>query len=322
MKARIFWPAITLAVVIMVSWVWAGSPKPASQGRLVVSDSYKKLSPEEERVILRKGTEAPFSGEYVDTHAKGIYHCKRCGATLFESSAKFDSQCGWPSFEEAIPGALREVPDADGERTEIVCAACGAHLGHVFRGEHFTPKNTRHCVNSISLTFEPEARTLEHAYFAGGCFWGVEYYFEHEPGVVLAESGYMGGNVANPSYKEVCGGKTGHAETVHVAFDPTKTSYEKLAKRFFEIHDPTQVNHQGPDFGEQYRSVVFFADERQRALAAGLIAKLRARGFKVATQLVPVGPFYKAEDYHQNYYENKGTKPYCHVRTERFDPNE
>ena len=163
-----------------------------------------------------------------------------------------------------------------------------------------------------------QAQNLEKAAFAGGCFWGVEYWFDRTPGVVLAESGYMGGRTSSPSYKEVCGGETGHAEVVRVEFDPARTSYEALARVFFEIHDPTQVDRQGPDVGEQYRSVVFPKDAEQRRVVEKLIAELEGRGLKVATSLEPAGEFWKAEEYHRDYYEHKGSTPYCHVRVKRF----
>jgi len=278
------------------------------------------LTPEEERVILHKGTEKPFSGKYYKNTAEGTYTCKRCGAALFRSADKFDAGCGWPSFDDEIEGAVRRSTDADGTRTEITCARCGAHLGHVFEGENFTKKNVRHCVNSISMNFIPTAKQVasRKAYFAGGCFWGTEYLMQRADGVLGTRVGYMGGTTQNPSYRDVCKGNTGHTETVEVEFDPSKTDYETLAKLFFEIHDPTQLNRQGPDIGDQYRSAVFYVDEEQKRIAEKLIGLLKGKGFKVVTQLAPASRFWEAELYHQDYYKLNGERPYCHAYKKRF----
>lgn len=141
---------------------------------------------------------------------------------------------------------------------------------------------------------------------------------QQQEGVVSVESGYMGGHVDNPTYEDVCTKQSGHAEVVQVRYDPSKVSYETLAKLFFEIHDPTQVNGQGPDIGEQYRSEIFYANDDQKQVAEKLMAQLRAKGYRLATKLTPAATFYPAEDYHQDYYQRKGTQPYCHARVKRF----
>ncbi len=282
---------------------------------------FKKLTPEEERVIVHKGTQMPHTGKYDRFYEKGIYKCKRCGTPLYKSSDKFDSGCGWPSFDDEIKGAVKRVLDADGRRTEIVCAKCEAHLGHVFVGEQFTPKNTRHCVNSISLEFEPaNERNSKKAYFAGGCFWGVEYHFEKLKGVISAVSGYMGGKTKNPTYQEVCYKETGHLEVVEITYDPEIVDFKTLAKLFFEIHDPTQRNGQGPDIGSQYLSAVFYNDKKELKTLKELIGILEKKGLKVATKLIFAKDheFYEAEEYHQDYYKKHNKKPYCHAYTKRF----
>jgi peptide methionine sulfoxide reductase msrA/msrB len=233
-----------------------------------------KLTVEEEHVILNKGTERPFTGEYDMHFEKGTYLCKQCNAPLYQSEDKFDSQCGWPSFDDELPGAVKRIPDADGRRTEIVCANCGGHLGHVFIGEKLTDKNTRHCVNSISINFEPliSENKTERAIFASGCFWGTEYHLSKVDGVISTAVGYTGGTKDDPTYK----------------------------------------------IGTQYRSVIFYLNDDQKEIAEKLITKLENKGLNVATEVAEATTFWKAEDYHQDYYDHKGTTPYCHIFTKRF----
>jgi peptide methionine sulfoxide reductase msrA/msrB len=280
---------------------------------------FNALTPDEERVILHKGTERPFTGEYLNNKEAGTYLCKRCNAPLYRSEDKFESDCGWPSFDDEIEGAVKRVRDADGRRTEIICNNCGAHLGHVFLGEGFTQKQTRHCVNSISMKFLPAKQDGQaKGYFASGCFWGTEYFFMKAPGVKQTNVGFMGGHVNNPTYEQVCQKNTGHLETTEVIFDPEKTTYEEMVKLFFETHDFTQTDGQGPDIGPQYRSCIFYVDESQKAIAEKYFDILRGKGYRVATMLKPATTFWKAEDYHQQYYEHKGSTPYCHKYTKIF----
>ena len=285
---------------------------------------YNPLTPEEQAVILHKATERPFTGQYVDNKAKGTYVCKQCNEPLYRSEDKFESHCGWPSFDDEIPAAVKRIPDADGQRTEIVCANCGAHLGHVFTGERFTQKNTRHCVNSISMKFIPatenkETNTnMETAYFASGCFWGTQYHFMKAKGVISTTVGYMGGHTQNPTYREVCTGETGHIETTEVVFDKTKTTFDDMVKLYYETHDFTQVGGQGPDIGDQYQSVIFYTSDNQKQIAEKYIKILTEKGYKVATQLRKAPEFWKAEEYHQEYYEKKHGSPYCHIYRKIF----
>ena len=315
------WILTSLAVLLLLIVVLNSYSSKAEDSKTEETNvKYNKLTPEEKRVIIDKGTEAPFSGEFYNFKEAGTYTCAQCNASLYKSEDKFDSNCGWPSFDDEIPGAVKRVVDADGHRTEIVCSNCGAHLGHVFEGERLTAKDTRYCVNSISLNFIPDKKTTtQKAYFAGGCFWGVEYYFSTAKGVLSTSVGYMGGEKENPNYKEVCYEKTGHAETMEVVYDPELVTYEELAKLFFEIHDPTQVDRQGPDVGDQYRSEIFYTNDEQKEIVEKLINILIGKGYDVATKIEKADKFWIAEDYHQDYYQKKNSTPYCHIYEKKFD---
>lgn len=284
------------------------------------------LDPEAYRVTQKSGTEPAFCGNLVDNHKDGLYCCVVCGLPLFSSENKFTSGTGWPSFyttfdREHVTG--KEDTTHGMTRVEINCARCDAHLGHVFE-DGPAPTGLRFCLNSAALKFYEEGQerpaesmpvATETAYFAGGCFWGIEHYFDMGDGVIDAVSGYMQGRTQDPTYKEVCTDTTGHAETVKVVFDPAVISYERLLEAFFVMHDPTQVNRQGPDVGGQYRSGIWTTSEAQRAAAEAYVKKLEAEGrYKrpIATQIEPAAVFYGAEDYHQDYIEKTGRA--CHVK--------
>ncbi len=276
--------------------------------------AYRVLSPEEHYILNEMGTERPFSGEYNNHYETGTYHCRQCGSPLYNSEAKFNSGTGWPSFDDAVPGAVTSVPDPRGIGTEIICSYCNGHLGHIFIGEGLTAKNTRHCVNSLALSFSPH----KQAVFAGGCFWCIEYYFEELEGIIDAVSGYTGGTAAAPSYREVTSGRTGHVEAVKVTYDPEVISYRELARYFFEIHDPTQEDGQGLDIGDHYLSVLFYGSEEEKSAAQDLVDQLESRGYRVATTLRPRVIFWPAEDYHQDYYRKNNFLPYREI-TPRFE---
>lgn len=284
-------------------------------------DKKKTLTPEAYAILIDKKTEIPNSGEYNLSEEVGTYLCRECGLSLFRSNSKFLSSCGWPSFDDELPNAIKRIPDPDGRRTEIICHRCGGHLGHVFHNEGYTNKNLRHCVNSLSVDFvnDIEVTDTEEAIFAGGCFWGVEHLMKQQLGVLKVESGYTGGHLNYPSYEDVCNQKSGHIEAVRILYDPNKTNFEALTKLFLEIHDPTQKDGQGPDIGEQYQSVIFYLTEIQKEIAESLLNRLKNKGLDIITKLKEASAFWKAEAYHQAYYDKTGKTPYCHKYTKRFD---
>lgn len=183
----------------------------------------------------------------------------------------------------------------------------------IFVVTSFSDSQNQH--NKANPTYEG----MKNAYFAGGCFWGVEYHFEKKAGVIDVISGYMGGHVENPDYYEVVKGKTGHLEAVRVVYDPNRISFEELTKLFFEIHDMEQTDGQGPDIGSQYLSAIFYNDKKEKETSENVIGILTDKGYKVATSLYEASEFYPAEGYHQNYYARTGKLPYCHTYKKIFD---
>ena len=283
-------------------------------------DKIASLTPEARSILCDKATEKPHTGVYNEVVTQGTYLCRRCGIALFQAHSQFSASCGWPSFDDAIQTAVKQQPDSDGHRTEIVCRRCDGHLGHVFTGEHYTQKNRRYCVNSLSIDFVEDStvQDTEEAIVAGGCFWGVDYYLKRAPGVLRVEVGYSGGIIDYPTYQQVCQGNTGHFEAVRIVYDKAKTNFRNVLRCFFETHDPTQANGQGPDRGQQYQSAAFYYNAEQHKQLDDLIDELHQNGYKAVTQRLPVQIFWPAESEHQDYYAKHAKVPYCHHPVTRF----
>lgn len=296
----------------------------------------KELTAEQYYVLREKGTERPFTGELLLNKQKGVYKCAACGNELFTDEMKFDSHCGWPSFDREIEGGKITTIEDNSlgmKRIEINCAKCGGHLGHIF-DDGSTETGKRYCVNSVSLSFEPASTikkevskpTSDTITLGGGCFWCIEAVYEKLDGVKSVVSGYAGGTTVNPTYYETSSGETGHAEVTQIVFDPNKTSVEEILKVFFTVHDPTTLNRQGADSGTQYRSIILYRNNEQKKIANEIIAALnKAKVYDkpIVTQVKPLVAFYKAENNHQDYYSNNKSQPYCQMviqpKIEKFE---
>jgi peptide methionine sulfoxide reductase msrA/msrB len=295
----------------------------------------KRLTPLQYRVTKNSGTEPPFDNEYWNEHREGIYVDIISGEPLFTSRDKFDSGTGWPSFTRPISeSSVVEKTDVGFGmiRTEVRSKNADSHLGHLFDDGPKDRGGFRYCINSAALRFIPvddleEAgygkylsifgrkesadKQIQVATLAGGCFWGMQDLLRKQPGVISTEVGYTGGKIPNATY----GNHEGHAEAVMVRFDPTKTGYEELLRFFFRIHDPTTPNRQGNDVGSSYRSAIFYHDEEQKRIAQKVKAEVDASGKwhrPVVTEISPAGPWWRAEEYHQDYLVKNPGGYTCH----------
>lgn len=293
---------------------FANNGNPTPDRRVEKSDEEWKaaLSPEEYRITRQKGTERAHSSDLCNLFEPGRYACVCCGTPLFDSEEKFQSNTGWPSFTQPVKSnaiAYHKDRGFGMYRIETVCNTCDAHLGHVFQ-DGPPPAGLRYCINALAL--KKLDTNLRKATFGGGCFWCTEAVFQRLEGVVQVKSGYSGGKVINPTYREVTSGLTGHAEVVEITYDKDKISFEDIMRVHLTTHDPTTLNRQGADKGTQYRSIIFYRNEEERAKAMSVIQEVQsAYEEMIVTDLQSFEAFFEAEAYHQDYYNQNSDKAYC-----------
>jgi len=302
----------------MLNWAdvikFANKGNPDPDRRVAKTDEEWRilLTPEQYHVTREKGTEQAFSSQMCSLFEPGLYSCVCCDTLLFDASEKFESDTGWPSFTQPVKAnaIAYHMDNAYGtQRVETVCNTCNAHLGHVFP-DGPAPSGLRYCMNALAL--KKTARSQTKATFGGGCFWCTEAVFQQLAGVSKVESGYSGGETANPTYQQVCSGETGHAEVVQVTYDPTVISYADLLRIHLSTHNPMTRNQQGADKGTQYRSIILAHDPQQEAIAKQVIEEMApAFDEPIVTEVKPFQVFYKAEGYHQDYYDSNPAKSYC-----------
>ena len=301
-----------LKYIDVVKFINHGNPQPDHIINKTEDEWKSQLSPEVYQVTRLKGTERAYSSEMCSWFEPGLYACACCGTLLFDGREKFESGTGWPSFSQPIKenAVAYERDNAYGmRRIEALCNTCKAHLGHVFP-DGPAPSGLRYCMNALSL--EKIKTTFEKVVFGGGCFWCTEAIFQELEGVETVESGYSGGGIANPTYREVCSGRTGHAEVVQVTFNPAALSYEDLLRIHLSTHNPTTLNRQGADVGTQYRSIIFVSNEQQRTSAEKILAEMQeVYAQLIVTEIKNLEAFYRAAPEHQNFYRNNPEEGYC-----------
>ena len=296
----------------VIKFASTGNPTPDKKVEKSEAEWKALLSPEVFWVTRQKGTERAHSSEMCSLFESGKYACNCCNTLLFEGDEKFESGTGWPSFTQpAKENSVAYHKDISFGivRIEALCNTCGAHLGHVFP-DGPKPSGLRYCMNALSL--KKVESNEKKATFGGGCFWCTEAVFTELKGVQKVESGYTDGQIANPTYREICSGLTGHAEVIEVTYNPNEISFGDLLRIHLSTHNPTTLNRQGADVGTQYRSIILYRNDEEKAMATKVIAEA-TEVFQepIVTELKPLVQFYKAEDYHQDYYKNNSEAGYC-----------